>query len=341
MPPTGDATPEVASDRTFVTELATALGTLGDEDLDGVIRRRPPVMVNLTDNDWEHLRVLRECGDFAAEFQSGFDNGRSFFLAPDALGGRRPRVVEWTGGRRAPGDEVTPADLRIDHVYLVSCKYRSKILHNPSPARLVDGLLSHDPVDDSRDWFERMAPKEYEALYVHCVQSTDGAFPMFAAGLDATARKDLSTALREGWPDGSLALYEQLCTTVSDATAQRWRDKIGDQYGEQMVWRLLRIGAAPYFILGTDTHDAIRLRVDSPWDWRHTYRLNRLDIAAQPGGQSRVGWAAHCEELRSGREVIAEGHVEIRWSHGRFAQRPEAKVYLDSPTSQVPGYHRL
>jgi hypothetical protein len=33
-----------------------------------------------------------------------------------------------------------------------------------------------------------------------------------------------------------------------------------------------------------------------------------------------------------------EGHVEIRWSHGRFAGPPEAKVYLDTPHHDVPGY---
>ena len=31
----------------------------------------------------------------------------------------------------------------------------------------------------------------------------------------------------------------------------------------------------------------------------------------------------------------------MRWSHGRFAQPPEAKVYLDTPMAQLPGYHRL
>jgi hypothetical protein len=33
--------------------------------------------------------------------------------------------------------------------------------------------------------------------------------------------------------------------------------------------------------------------------------------------------------------------VEIRWSHGRFAQPPEAKVYLDTPMADLPGYHPL
>jgi hypothetical protein len=35
------------------------------------------------------------------------------------------------------------------------------------------------------------------------------------------------------------------------------------------------------------------------------------------------------------------GHVEIRWSHGRFVGAPEAKVYLDSTHADVPGYYPL
>ena len=33
--------------------------------------------------------------------------------------------------------------------------------------------------------------------------------------------------------------------------------------------------------------------------------------------------------------------MEVRWSHGRFAQPPEAKVYLDTPTDELPGYFPL
>ncbi len=35
------------------------------------------------------------------------------------------------------------------------------------------------------------------------------------------------------------------------------------------------------------------------------------------------------------------GHVEVRWSHGRFRGAPEAKVYLDTPHADVPGYSPL
>lgn len=118
----GGPTADMPSDRTFVTELATGLGMVGAEDLAAVIAQRPRVLVNLTEGDWERLAGLWRSGSYESDFVAGFLNGRAFLAAEDALNSRRPRIIEWTGGRRPPGDEVVPSDLRVDHVYLISCK---------------------------------------------------------------------------------------------------------------------------------------------------------------------------------------------------------------------------
>jgi hypothetical protein len=108
-----------------------------------------------------------------------------------------------------------------------------------------------------------------------------------------------------------------------------------------MLWRLLRIGSAPYYVLGSDGRDSMLLRVDTPWDWRQRYRLERFDVEPQDFGQPRVGWRAGYLDRREGAHREVSGHVQLRWSHGRFRQRPEAKVYLDTPHVEVPGYHPL
>ena len=54
-----------------------------------------------------------------------------------------------------------------------------------------------------------------------------------------------------------------------------------------------------------------------------------------------MDWAATCRSVGTETMRTVAGHVEIRWSHGRFAQPPEAKVYLDTPMSCLPGYHPL
>lgn len=330
------------SDRTFVTEVATGLGMVGDDDIASVIPRRPAVLSNLTAANWEQLTALWDSGKFHREFVAGFLNGRAFLNASDALNGRQPRIVEWTGGRRPPGDEVVPSDLRVDHVYLVSCKYLSRILHNPSPARLVEGLLTHAPVDDARDWYQRVAPIEYQELYEACVAAVDGApLPVDAADLAPAQRRRLAVALRGGWPVGAPEAYARLGRAVAEATARAWRARITARNAELVLWRLLRIGSAPHFILGSSSQGSMRLRIDTPWDWRQAFHLHRFAVAPQEGGQPRVRWSAAYEVRRTSEQRDIHGHVEIRWSHGRFGQPPEAKVYLDSAHEDVPGYHRL
>jgi hypothetical protein len=330
------------ADRTLVTELATGLGMVCDGGVEAALAERPAQLSNVDDRSWLRLGALWSSGDFFTEFVVGYANGRAFLQAPDALAGRRPRIVEWTGGRRPPGDEVVPSDLRIDHVYLVSCKYLSRILHNPSPGRLIEGLLAQGPVDDPRDWYERVAPAQYQRLYEQCRSAVPGApLPEAAAELKPDERRRLAATLSAGWPEGGPEAYAELGHAVSKATAERWQASLTTRNAEEMLWRILRIGSAPYFILGADRRGSMRLRIDTPWDWRRRYRLRRFTVEPQPGGQPRVGWVAWYQVRHTLEPRLVRGHVELRWSHGRFAQPPEAKVYLDSAHHEVPGYHPI
>jgi hypothetical protein len=104
---------------------------------------------------------------------------------------------------------------------------------------------------------------------------------------------------------------------------------------------MLRIGDAPYFVLGTDGAASLRLRVASSWDWLQAFELRALEVAPRGVGQPEVGWQAVVRDRASGGVVEVDGHVEVRWSHGRFSGAPEAKVYLDTPHERVPGYWPL
>jgi hypothetical protein len=167
------------SDRTTVTELGTGLGMLGLAGMAESVRSRTPVMHSLSPEMWDRLERLHAGGAYEAEFHAAWANGQAFLTAGDGLRGRLPQVVEWKGTGRAPGDEVAPIDLRVDHVYLISCKYLSKILFNVSPASIFDSLLFGGPGRGARaarevlpgggDWYAEVAPTEYDALY-ECVR---------------------------------------------------------------------------------------------------------------------------------------------------------------------------
>jgi len=329
-------------DRTTVTELATALGTSGVGSPAQAFERRPPAL-DLDPAHWSLLTELWRSGRFASDFATAFENGREFLVAPEGLGRRPARRIEWTGGRRPPGDEVAPIDLRIDHVYLISCKYLSQNIQSPSPARLFDGLLATAGSWDRGDWYVATAPEEYQALYRACrAVAGPAGLPDRAVDLSVEDRRALRHSLpARRYPDEAVDAYRALCAAVSRRSAERWRARLAEADGEVVLWRLLRIGNAPYFVLGADGSDRVALRVDTPWDWRRRFRLRRLAVEPADAGQPQVNWTARYTDRSSGQEHEVHGHVEIRWSHGKFGQPPEAKVYLDTPVSQVPGYHPL
>jgi hypothetical protein len=329
--------------RTTVTELVTGLGTLGYESVTEAIGARPTEMVSVSPETWGLLQRANEGGAHAANFEQAWSNGIAFAQAQDGLRGRRPIVIEWKGSQRAPGDEVAPIDLRIDHVYLVSCKYLSKITINASPAHLFQRLLQGGHGVRGGDWYQEVAEAEYQQLYETVLAELRWSdLPSNTRDLTQAQRRRLSDALRTGWPTEAGAQYEQLAEIVAQRTTERWQEALTSTgQSEAMLWRILRMGSAPYFVLGSSTAGPLRLRVATPWDWRLNFRLRGLECAAQQGGQPRVGWAASIEDRHSAILHMVSGHVEIRWSHGRFSGNPEAKVYLDTPHDEVPGYFVL
>ncbi|MGH9078617.1 MAG: hypothetical protein ACRDYE_00815 [Acidimicrobiales bacterium] len=331
----------------MVTELGTALGTLPHPDPAAALAARPD-QLRIDGQMWDRFAAVHATGRFAAELTRSFANGRALLEAPDGLRRRVPRTVEWTGGRRPPGDEVAPIDLRIDHVYLVSCKYESDILANVSPGRLFDGLLATTGGWDRGDWYERVAPDELVELYRACLAATGlSSLPTEPGRCSRDELAELRVALSgRAYPDDrSRAAYARLCATVSEASARRWTEQMAASgtAPETMLWRLLRIGSAPYFVLGHDRRSdrPARFRIASPWDWRDEFALVGFEVSPARAGQPRVDWAGTCRSRRDGTTEAVAGHVEIRWSHGRFAQPPEAKVYLDTPMACLPGYHPL
>jgi hypothetical protein len=300
-------------------------------------------MVSVSPELWELLGDLYHGGGFDPTFGSAWENGVAFLSAIDGLRGRRPVVVEWRGSQKQPGDEPVPADLRIDHVFLVSCKYLSKIVTNSSPANVFDRLLAGGHGRRGPDWYAEVALDAYEELYRSVCRHTGMThLPSSVLSLTASGRDELRHALGGGrWEVPLRSTATRFASAVSEATVIRWRRALKGADPERVLWRLLRIGGAPYFVLGTSPHGSLRLRVGTAWDWRQNYRLARFDIRPVPGEQPVVGWTVDVTSRRSGAKATIDGHVEIRWSHGKFAQPPEAKVYLDTPHQLVAGYWPL
>lgn len=330
-------------DRTTITELATALGVTGAGSLHEALAERPENL-DITDDSWERLVRILHGGKHAGIALAAFANGAFFAGHPAGLDGRTPRLIEWSGDRRIPGDQAIPADLLIDRVYMISCKYLSQILHNTAPARLFEEILAPSSQARHPDWFAELAPRQHLALYRGALKllELDG-MPDTPGWLNTEQRARLRGAFREhggrGMPGELRKPYDALIDAVSTASAERWQEALREPaQQERVLWRLLRIYSSTYYILGIDPRRTMRLRVMTPWEWRQAFEFRSLRVEPDGRGQPRVNWTARYRERAGGERGEVRGHVEIRWSHRPFCGPPEAKIYLDTHHDEVPGY---
>jgi hypothetical protein len=331
----------VPDEKTEVTELVTALGASGASTLDAALAARPAALVGVDDGTWRRLTAARLEGRHARLFDLAWDNGTSFLLATEGLRGRRPRTIEWKGPHKPPGYDSLPADLRIDHVYLLSCKYGSDISANYSPSNLFDRLLS-DRSRGSEPWYGLVAPDAYAAFYAEVRRLIGDGLPPDVQRLDTEGVRRIRAVCERRWPEPLLEPWRAFSFEVAAASAVRWRYGLRTSAArELMLWRLLRLETSPYFVIGSSKQgEPIRYRVATPWDWRQGFRLRAFEISAVVAGQPLVAWSAEVEERESGTRRRVEGEIEIRWSHGRFSA-VEAKLHLRTPPTSVPGYVAL
>jgi hypothetical protein len=330
----------MADEKTLVTEVVTGLGASGASCLDSALAAQPTALSGVDRAAWAQLVQARLEGRHTALFDVAWANGRAFLEADDGLRGRAPLTVEWKGPHKPPGYDSLPADLRIDHVYLVSCKYGSDISTNCSPSNLFDRLLAQRSAG-SEPWYGAVAAEAYAAFYAE-VRGVVGGLPDSAEALIPDDIRSIRAACERRWPEPLVEPWRAFSYEVAAASAARWRANL-DSAGkrELQLWRLLRLETSPYFVLGATKAGApVRHRVATPWDWRQAYRFRALDITAAVAGQPLVLWRAVAQDRASGDDVVVEGEVEVRWSHGRFSA-VEAKLHLKTPADAVPGYFPL
>ncbi|MGH8988675.1 MAG: hypothetical protein ACRDXC_08775 [Acidimicrobiales bacterium] len=329
--------------KTELTEIVTGLGMLPFASVEEAVERRPREMANVRPEHWDRVAgALTDHVNRHVAF-SAWQNGRAFLRADDGLRGRIPLVIEWKGPHHPPGYDFLPADLRVDHVFLVSCKYRSQVLANLSPEHLFRRALEVRGGRSDVDWFMSATAQAYRTFYAHVRDELSSEhLPVDVEALTASDRDAIKARCARSWPGALGTAYEDLSAVVSRESARIWNEAVPTlRDREQLLWRLLRFNPAPYFILGSAGNAALRLRVATPWDWRQHYELEGFSIEPQAVAQPKVRWAAQVLERHAGRSTTVEGHVEIRWSHGRFCGFPEAKLYLDSRHADVPGYFAL
>lgn len=238
--------------KTEVTEIVTGLGTLGYPSLQEAIAARPSILINVSPEHWDRIENAFVEGQFSTEFSRAWENGMALLEYASGLRNRRPLRVEWKGPHKTPGYEFIPVDLRIDHVYLVSCKYESDILFNGSPPHLFERLLASRHTGNHDDWYFTIAPDAYRNFYTMVRDELGaGELPAQLGDLTKANRDYIGNRAKRQWPEPLEDPYRLFCSEVSEASSRAWASQLETPAAmEEMFWRLLRICSAPYFILG-------------------------------------------------------------------------------------------
>ncbi len=333
----------MSKERTLVTELVTAMGMIPAWNLEMLDTDLPAPreLVGFEDAEWELLRSLWREDDFRDAFVESFASGRYFLSASQGLRDRPPQIVEWKGKHQSPEHDPLPVDIRVDHVFAVSCKNYSKILLNPSPNSLFRHALTEGGVT-GLDWFNESAPTEYLNLLRATFEYLGmGKAPESVAALSSEQRSELKNAFRN-WPEELEPVVQSFVAAVSLKSAESLNSVLSTiRDRERFFWRIMRIHSAPYFMLGNQRSGSVHLRVLTPWDFRRRFDFRGLEIMPEVRGQAQVRWRALVTDAESGSDVETEGHIEVRWSHGRFNKAPEGKIYLDTPHHLAAGYVQI
>jgi hypothetical protein len=336
----------MATDKTKLTELGTAVGlvyepstgwdgALDQVDVPGIPRDVwQPIVLPATAPDSPHREMLLRA----------LGNGRAF--RQHVLGGRRPTVIEWSGGARAVWTSDIPRDLTIDGVWFVQAKYDSTCVLNTSPGTLVDELLVDHSLDTRMSWFEEVALDQLQAYYTQArahLPLTE--LPDDVRDLDKDGKAQLKRAMRANAASPTEDdAYRALCRAVSIETTLRWRHRLGAAsmpQRTQMLFRMLRIAGGPYWLLGTKGTTPVQLRISDTRTWRDRFELKRFVVMDARAGQPQVDWRAEILDRRSGKRRAVDGSCEIRWSHGKLQGSPECKVQVLTPLHEIPGYERM
>jgi hypothetical protein len=166
---------------------------------------------------------------------------------------------------------------------------------NVSPPHLFDRQLAVRWTAARVDWYAEVAPDAYRHFYsaVRDQLSSSCQLPPGMSALTPADREAIRSLCTRVWPGDLEPAYRTFARTVAERTVDRWRVNLaGRPEQEAMLWRLLRLEAAPYFILGVTTDGPMRLRIATPWEWRQEFRLANFVVFPQPLAQPRVGWKA-------------------------------------------------
>jgi tRNA A-37 threonylcarbamoyl transferase component Bud32 len=175
----------------------------------------------------------------------------------------------------------------------------------------------------------------------------------FEQSIKGRGRKPIKDVIKRFSEDDKQAfkqLYLRMCHRVAKASADIFNNNFSASMQgrssnavlEQITRHFFRMNAVDYILGGIDKKKAFAVIVPEVTRWKREWIIT--DVITEPEldrEQSRVRFLVHYKNRNSGITNTAEFHTQIRWSHGKFQNNPEAKLYKNFAWEEVDFFESI
>jgi site-specific DNA-methyltransferase (adenine-specific) len=266
-------------------------------------------------------------------------------------------TVKWCGPQKQARTDSGPRDILAANTS-ISIKAGSNIISNFSPAHIFESIPQGSATPDhSENWYLKMDPSGYQKLYSSVQQIRLDHFPQKVTEFERVASKNDRDELQSEISkliDGEKEEFEKIYTDMSHKVAETSAALFNKNYSismkgpargwvvESVAKNLFRLDSTEYIMAGESGKNGYAIKMPSLSEWKREWEI--IDILAMPDitrGQSVVLLDVKYKRKKESSEYHANFHIEVRWSHGKFSQSPEAKLYKDFNWGSIPFVERI
>jgi hypothetical protein len=329
------------SPKTECTELSVGFGILGLDNFLDLSNNQIEQFFEGTLSEEKYYRFRDEFLKNEALYRQMYNVG--FGLKAIHRPFRNVSCLKWVGAQQQAATTAAAKDLIVANTP-VSIKENSDVVHNPSPYNLFETIPSGQvKAQRSNNWFLEQAPQEYQELYSFVRSKGLERLPEDVTKLDKQIKrrereqiKIVIKQLSEEENKDFNQLYLRMCHKVAKVSADIFnenysismRGRSRNAVLEQITRHFFRMDTVDYILGGIDKQEAFAVIVPDLTRWKREWIIT--NVLAEPEldrEQSRVRFSVNYKNRNTGMEKIAEFHTQIRWSHGKFQNNPEAKLY--------------
>jgi tRNA A-37 threonylcarbamoyl transferase component Bud32 len=343
------------SPKTECTELSVGFGILGLDNFLDLSNNQIEQFFEGTLSEEKYYRFRDEFLKNEALYRQMYNVG--FGLKAIHRPFRNVSCLKWVGAQQQAATTAAAKDLIVANTP-VSIKENSDVVHNPSPYNLFETIPSGQvKAQRSNNWFLEQAPQEYQELYSFVRSKGLERLPEDVTKLDKQIKrrereqiKIVIKQLSEEENKDFNQLYLRMCHKVAKVSADIFnenysismRGRSRNAVLEQITRHFFRMDTVDYILGGIDKQEAFAVIVPDLTRWKREWIIT--NVLAEPEldrEQSRVRFSVNYKNRNTGMEKIAEFHTQIRWSHGKFQNNPEAKLYKNFAWEEVAFFESI